>query len=129
MVIYCEWLPICLETVDLTIIGTVEERVLDLGSRKRLGNFEPSLDEATSLKSEPIIASQLDQSEARGLQQNLSKLLERKGVGEVVDAGELWKCLFGNAEQNKMRENLLKEIHRDQRASAAESRRATMVAA
>jgi hypothetical protein len=114
---------------DLTRVGTVEERVLDLASRKRLGNLEPSGDEDPSRENEPKIASRLDQSEARGLQQNLTKLLERKGIGEVVETAELWKCLFGNAEQNKMRETVLKEIHREQRASAAESRREAVVAA
>jgi len=115
--------------VNLTRTGTVEERVLDLASRKRLGNFEPSSAEDTSLHSEPLLASRLDKSEARGLQQNVPKLLERKGIGEVVETSELWKCLFGNVEQNKSREALLKEIHRDQRAIAAESRRAALVAA
>jgi E3 ubiquitin-protein ligase SHPRH len=114
--------------MGLTRTGTVEERVLDLASRKRLGNVEPSSAEDVSLNSEPMLASWLDQSEARGLQQNVPKLLERKGIGEVVETGELWKCLFGNAEQNQRRESLLKEIHREQRASAAESRRAVFVA-
>lgn len=129
MVIYCKWLSVHLRTIGLTRLGTVEERVLDLASRKRLGNFEPSIAEDASLSSEPIIASRLDQSEAHGLQQNLPKLIERKGIGEVVETGELWKCLFGNAEQNMMRESLVKEIQRDQRASAAEARRAALVAA
>jgi hypothetical protein len=56
-------------------------------------------------------------------------LLEKKGIGEVVETGELWKCLFGNAEQNEMRESALKEVHREQRASAAESRRDAVIAA
>ena len=107
----------------------MEERVLDLASKKRLGNFELSSAAEASLHSAPLLALQLDQSEARGLQQNVPKLLERKGIGEVVETGELWKCLFGNVEQNKVRESLLKEIHRDQRASAAESRRAALVVA
>jgi E3 ubiquitin-protein ligase SHPRH len=113
----------------LTRLGTVEERVLDLASRKRLGKLDPSRDEDTSSENDPKIASRLDQSEARGLQQNLTKLLERKGIGEVVETGELWKCLFGNAEQNKMRESAVKEIHREQRAGAAESRRDAVIAA
>ena len=71
---------------------------------------------------------QLDQSEARGLQQNVGGLLERRGVGEVVEAGELWKCLFGNVEQNCARQQISKEVHRDQRATAAEGRRSAMVA-
>lgn len=103
--------------------------MLDLASRKRLGKLEPSVDEDASRENDPKIASRLDQSEAHGLQQNLTKLLERKGIGEVVETGELWKCLFGNAEQNKMRESAMKEMNREQRASAAEYRRDALIAA
>ena len=103
----------------------MEERVLDVSSRKRLGKFNnPS---EGSSKHNPSLGLQLDQTEALGLQQHVGKLLERRGVGEVVETGELWKCLFGNAEQSYMREQILKELHRDQRASAAEARRGTMV--
>ena len=101
----------------------MEERVLDVSSRKRLGELnEDSLTQNLSL------GLQLDQTEALGLQQHVGKLLERHGIGEVVETGEIWKCLFGNAEQNRVKQQVLKEVHRDQRASAAEARRSTMVA-
>ena len=70
---------------------------------------------------------QLDQSEALGLQQHVAKLLERRGVGEVVETGEIWKCLFGNSDHNRIRQEALKEVQRDQAASAAEHRRTTTV--
>ena len=72
---------------------------------------------------------QLDQSEALGLQQHVGKLLERRGVGEVVETGELWKCLFGNADHEHIRQRAVKEVQREQAASAAESRRDVMVMA
>jgi hypothetical protein len=71
---------------------------------------------------EPILGPKLDESEARGLQQHLGKLLERRGIGEVVETGELWKCLFGNTGNQSIREHALKEVQRDQRATAAENR-------
>jgi hypothetical protein len=101
----------------------VEERVLDVSSRKRLGELnEDSLTQNLSL------GLKLDQTEALGLQQHVGKLLERRDIGEVVETGEIWKCLFGNAEQNRVKQQILKEVHRDQRASAAEARQSTMVA-
>jgi hypothetical protein len=104
----------------------VEERVLDVSSRKRLGELNDSPE--GSSRRNPSFGVQLDQTEALGLQQHVGKLLERRGIGEVVETGELWKCLFGDAEQNRVRRQILKEVHRDQRASAAEARRSTMVA-
>lgn len=73
------------------------------------------------------IDTQLGQSEARGLRQNLGRLLEKRGVGEVVEASEAWKCLFGNAEENRVRQQAMKEVRREQVAHAAESRRNTVV--
>lgn len=106
----------------------MEERVLDVSSRKRLGNLnDSSKGEITTLQN-PSLDLQLDQSEARGLQQHLGKLLERRGVGEVVETGELWKCLFGNSEQNGVTQQIMKEVHRDNRASAAEARRSAIIA-
>lgn len=113
---------------QLTDTGTVEERVLDVSSRKRLENLTDSPTEDGSTARDPSLGLQLDQSEARGLQQHLGKLLERRGVGEVVETGELWRCLFGNAEQNRARQQITKEVNRDQRATAAEARRGTMIA-
>jgi hypothetical protein len=113
--------------VGLIWAGTVEERVLDVSSRKRLGNIDTTT-EGGSADHNSSLGLQLDQSEARGLQQHLGKLLERRGVGEVVETGELWKCLFGNAEQIRMKQQVLKEVHRDQRAGAAEARRSAIVA-
>ena len=102
----------------------MEERVLDVSSRKRLGNPNES---ETRVAGASSLGVQLDQSEAYGLQQNVGGLLEKRGIGEVVETGELWKCLFGNAEQNCARQQILTEVHRDQRATAAEGRRITMV--
>lgn len=99
----------------LTYSGTVEERVLDVSSRKRL--------ETETLDEKSPIDRRLDQSEARGLRQNIGKLLERRGVGEIVDPSELWKCLFGNAEQNRLRHQAMKEVQREAIALAAENRR------
>ena len=110
-----------------TVNGTVEERVVELSSQKRLGNGKDQLRNGTLTKSKPLLGPQLDESEARGLQQNVGKLLERRGIGEVVETGELWECLFGDSEQNKMREKALKEVQRDQFATAAETRRAVTV--
>lgn len=107
--------------------GTVEERVLDVSSRKRLGRLQGSTPEESSTSPSPSLRLQLDQSEAQGLQQHLGKLLERRGVGEVVETGEIWKCLFGNAEHNNARLQLLKEVQRDQRAAAAEARMTAMI--
>ena len=104
----------------------MEERVLDVSSRKRLGELNDSPESPS--RQNPSLGLQLDQTEALGLQQHVGKLLERRGIGEVVETGELWKCLFGDAEQNRVRQQILKEVHRDQRASAAEARRSTMVA-
>ena len=104
----------------------MEERVLDVSSKKRLGELNNP--PGGSSNHNPSLGLQLDQTEALGLQQHVGKLLERRGIGEVVESGELWKCLFGGAEQNRVRLQILKEVHRDQRASAAEARRSTMVA-
>src|SRR5271170_4197259 len=107
----------------LTGTGTVEERVLDISTRKRLGNlneFESRSGLAVNVSS---LGVQLDQSETRGLQQNVGGLLERRGVGEVVETGELWRCLFGNSDQTMARAQAVKEVQRDERASAAEARR------
>jgi len=102
--------------------------VLDVSTRKRLSNVEDSArDNSPVSKYNSSVGLQLDQSEAQGLQQHIGKLLERRGVGEVVETGELWKCLFGNAEQNIVRAQGLKEVQRDERASAAEARRTAIV--
>jgi hypothetical protein len=107
------------------VLGTVEERVLDVSSRKRLASGETS----SNGKGSCSLGVQLDQSEALGLQQHVAKLIERRGVGEVVETGELWKCLFGNADQELIRQRAVKEVQRDQAARAAESRRDVMVMA
>ena len=111
----------------LTWAGTVEERVLDVSTRKRLSDMENSAEESSPAKLNPSLGFQLDQSEAQGLQQHIGKLLERRGVGEVVETGELWKCLFGNKEQNSARAEAFKEFQRNERASAAETRRTGLV--
>jgi len=108
---------------NLTVTGTVEERVLDVSSQKRLGSLHDT-PEHGSTEQNPSLGLQLDQSEARDLQQHV---LGRRSVTEVVETGELWKCLFGDIEQNRVRQKALKEVHRDQRAGAAEARRNTMV--
>jgi E3 ubiquitin-protein ligase SHPRH len=115
-----------------TVNGTVEERVLELSSQKRLGNWKDWKDQLGNGKSaepepKPSLGPQLDESEARGLQQHVGRLLERRGIGEVVETGELWKCLFGDGERNSLREKALKEVQRDQLATAAEMRRGAMV--
>ena len=104
----------------------MEERVLDVSSRKRLGEINNPPEDSS--RQNLSLGLQLDQAEALGLQQHVGKLLERRGIGEVVETGELWKCLFGDAEQNHVRQQILKEVHRDQRASAAEARRSIMIA-
>ena len=70
----------------------------------------------------------LDQSEAVGLQQHVGKLLDRREIGEIVETGELWKCLFGNGRENGVRQQIVKETQREQRASAAETRCSAMAA-
>jgi len=110
-----------------TVNGTVEERVLDVSTRKRLSHIDNSPLGNSPVKHNPSLGLQLDQSEARGLQQHIGKLLERRGVGEVVETGELWKCLFGNADQTLARAQAVKEVQRDERASAAEARRTAIV--
>jgi hypothetical protein len=102
--------------------------VLDVSTRKRLSNFEESVQQSSPVKLSPSLGVQLDQTEAQGLRQHIGKLLERRGVGEVVETGELWKCLFGNAEENVVRAQALKEVQRDARASAAEARRTVILA-
>jgi len=99
--------------------------VLDVSSRKRLASGETS----SNGKGTSSLDMQLDQSEALGLQQHVGKLLERRGVGEVVETGELWKCLFGDADHEHLRQRAVKEVQREQAASAAESRRDVMVMA
>ena len=111
----------------LTWTGTVEERVLDVSTRKRLSHLDNSPQGNSPVKHNPSLGLQLDQSEAQGLQQHIGKLLERRGVGEVVETGELWKCLFGNADQTLARAQAVKEVQRDERASAAEARRTAIV--
>lgn len=99
--------------------------MLDVSSRKRLGYWNESPTKERS--NDDSLCLQLDQSEAHDLQQHVGKLLEKRGVGEVVETGELLKCLFGNIEQNTTRHHILKEVQRDQRAGAAEARRTAMV--
>ena len=102
--------------------GTVEERVLDVSTRKRFEDLKNTTTEGESSEPAPILGPKIDESEARGLQQHLGRLLERRGIGEVVETGELWKCLFGNKGNQSIREQAMKEVQRDQRASAAENR-------
>jgi hypothetical protein len=99
----------------------VEEKVLDLSSRKRLGNLK----DPSHSKSGDCFVGQLDQTESQGLRQHLGRMLERHGTGEVVEIGELWGCLFGNTEQINTRQRILKELRREKTASAAENRRTT----
>ena len=100
---------------------------MDIASRKRLGGLTDQTDDLSENNSS--VGTKLDQTEAVGLQQSLAKLLDRKGVGEVVETGELWKCLFGNIDQQKLKKEALKEIRREQMASAAEVRRDLMITA
>jgi len=102
-------------------IGTVEQRVLDISSRKLLGNMNSQMEEST--EGSPLIGRNLDWSETQGLQQHIGRLLERRGVGEVVEKDELWACLFGNAGQRQVRQLAMKEALREQTAAAAENRR------
>jgi E3 ubiquitin-protein ligase SHPRH len=108
------------------VIGTVEERVLDVSSRKRLASLQDAEASANG-KGGASLGVQLDQSETVGLQQHVGKLLERRGVGEVVETGELWKCLFGGQDHDGIRQRAVKEVQREQAASAAEARQATTV--
>ena len=112
-----------------TVNGTVEERVLELSSQKRLGSWKGKLESGNPVeqKLKPSFGPQLDKSEAKDLQQHIGRLLERRGIGEVVETGELWECLFGDGERNGLREKVLKEVQRDQLATAAETRRTAMV--
>jgi E3 ubiquitin-protein ligase SHPRH len=112
-----------------TVNGTVEERVLELSSQKRLGSWKGQLESGKPIeqKLKPSLGPQLDKSEAKDLQQHIGRLLERRGIGEVVETGELWECLFGDGERNGLREKVLKEVQRDQLATAAETRRTAMV--
>jgi hypothetical protein len=107
----------------------VEERVLELSSQKRLGSWKGQLESGKPIeqKLKPSLGPQLDKSEAKDLQQHIGRLLERRGIGEVVETGELWECLFGDGERNGLREKVLKEVQRDQLATAAETRRTAMV--
>ena len=108
------------------LTGTVEQRILDVSTRKRLSKTEEMAEDKSLVRNNPSLYVQLDQSEAQGLQQHIGRLLERHGVGEVVETSELWKCLFGNGEQAVARAQALKEVQRDQRGSAAEARRPTI---
>jgi len=96
---------------------------LDVSSRKRLQTD----DSDDHPQGNAAINQCLDLSEARGLRQNIGKLLERRGIGEVVETSELWKCLFGNGEQNRLRQRAMKEVQRERIATAAESRRVSTI--
>jgi hypothetical protein len=102
-------------------IGTVEQRVLDISSRKLVGDMNSETEDIP--ERDTLIGRNFDQSETEGLQQHIGRLLERKGAGEVVKKDDLWTCLFGNAQQRQMQQLAMKEISREQAAVAAESRR------
>jgi hypothetical protein len=96
---------------------------LEVSSRKRL---ESDFSEGYCQESATIDRF-LDQSEARGLRQNVGRLIEKRGKGEMVETTELWKCLFGNTEQTRLRQQAMKEVQRERIARAAEDRRISVV--
>ncbi|GAO50610.1 hypothetical protein G7K_4734-t1 [Saitoella complicata NRRL Y-17804] len=101
-----------------TVHGTVEEKILDLSTKRRLQNRGKSSDAA------------LEDAEKREKQANLKKLVT--AGGEVVANKDLWSCFFGGNEMKRRRTDVdergEREVKRELRAGAAESRAAGGIA-
>ncbi|KAH7132099.1 ATP-dependent DNA helicase [Dendryphion nanum] len=109
-------------TVFMYLVSdTVEEAIYDISVARRLEHIGRSLQSSGSttpaLQEKTIEAANSMELESTAVKQ----LLRKKGDGEVVKAGDLWKCLFGKP-RKPMKSVLEQEVGRHLRAEAAEQR-------
>ena len=106
---------------------TVEKSIYDISVERRMahiGKANPS--EASQANSGDLIENMIEAANTLELEEApLGKLLtSRNGGGEVVQQGDLWKCLFGQkpAQTRPVSARVEREVGRHLRASAAEDR-------
>ncbi|KAH7355853.1 SNF2 family N-terminal domain-containing protein [Pyrenochaeta sp. MPI-SDFR-AT-0127] len=119
-------------TVFMYLISdTIEEAIYDISVARRLehigrsGTMESRSGSAMLMLQEET----LDAANSAELQATpLKQLLRKKGDGEIVQAGDLWRCLFGK-QRKLLRPVLDLEVGRHLRVEAADDRRAATMAA
>ncbi|KAF2749815.1 hypothetical protein M011DRAFT_475152 [Sporormia fimetaria CBS 119925] len=108
------------------VSDTVEEAIYDISVKRRLehmgrkprAGFDAE-SETPGLKEQALDAANSIELQAAPLQ----KLLRKKNEGEVVQADDMWTCLFGRP-RKQLSAALNGEVDRHLRGQAAESRRA-----
>ncbi|KAF2015869.1 ATP-dependent DNA helicase [Aaosphaeria arxii CBS 175.79] len=114
-------------TVFMYLVSdTVEEAIYDISVGRRLEHMGKS-SASTSGSATPILQEKtLDAANSLELEAApVKQLLRKKGDGEVVQAEDLWNCLFGKPrrkQQQQQRVLLDREVSRHLRADAAEGR-------
>ncbi|KAI0897979.1 SNF2 family N-terminal domain-containing protein [Annulohypoxylon nitens] len=113
-------------TVWLYLIdGTVEESIYDLSVQRRLehlngngkGNKDELSDELSYLNIEAANAQEL-------LQASLPKLMNKDhNLGEIVPTNDLWQCMFGHVNKNKLIHKEDDEIIDDSPSNRTSNRR------
>lgn len=114
-------------TVFMYLISdTVEEAIYDISVARRLEHIGRSrTNKSRSGSMTPMLQEEtLDAANSAELQAApLKQLLRKKGDGEIVQADDIWRCLFGKP--RKLPEPVLEmEVGRHLRVEAAEERRA-----
>lgn len=125
-------------TVWMYLINdTVEEAIYEISVARRLAHVQARQSTRAAQKSRsvtpaPLAENAIDAANSEELQSApISKLLVKgKAGGEVVQADDLWRCLFGKAQKATFRPSVEAElaVGRHMRAQAAEDRRAEAVA-
>ncbi|KAF2003435.1 hypothetical protein P154DRAFT_520043 [Amniculicola lignicola CBS 123094] len=118
-------------TVFMYLISdTVEEAIYDISVARRLEHIgktkKQSAPASRSGTATPasggLLENTLDKANSMELEAApVKQLLRKKGDGEIVQADDLWSCLFGKP-RTPQRAVLEKEVGRELRAEAAEGR-------
>ncbi|CAO2649018.1 Nn.00g099670.m01.CDS01 [Neocucurbitaria sp. VM-36] len=121
-------------TVFMYLVSdTVEEAIYEISVTRRLEHISSAskskLIESKSGSATPVLQEKtLDAANSAELQAApLKQLLRKKGDGEIVQADDLWRCLFGKPRKH-VKPVLEMEVGRHLRAEAAEERRTAVPA-
>jgi E3 ubiquitin-protein ligase SHPRH len=113
-------------TVFMYLVSdTVEEAIYDISVSRRLEHMG-RVSKATWQQGTPpptVGEKTLDAANSMELEAApLKQLLQKKGDGEIVQAGDLWSCLFGKPRKQGKGKVLDQVVGRHLRAEAAEAR-------
>jgi E3 ubiquitin-protein ligase SHPRH len=113
-------------TVYMYLVSdTVEEAIYDISVSRRMEHMGRASESPSQQGTPPptLREKALDAANSMELEAApLKQLLRKKGDGEIVQAADLWNCLFGKPRKQRGGEVLDQVVSRHLRAEAAEDR-------